>query len=498
MRPAMAPPTSVLWPDEAIEAMAGAAREILARVGVRVDSERAVAALTAAGGAPGSAGRVLLPAAAVDRALASVPGEFTLLARDPAKSVPVSPAPDATFVHNSGEDPRVADPVTGRSRPATMADQALAARVMHRLRYPQTVNSLFWPSDVPAELQPLYSYLALALETDKHLGSPCIDYGWQLGPLSAMAEAVAGAARDRLTYALDVSFSPVSPLQLGAEVCEGLLEAAGRDVVVEILPCPMGGTTAPASLAGGIAQQHAEVLAGVVLAQALRPGTPCYAGVRLAPSHPRSGEFLGGAPEGALASLGATQLARRDGLACDCYGPTSGSPVLELQAGLEQGLTLMLSSMARPRFLSGCGTMQGTASCLEALVVHDQLFAHLFNGLTPRTWDDDALAVEAVAEAVLGGKGFLALKHTRRHLRRDVEQPTFGFRGGIDDWLASGRGSLVDEARAKVAELVAGRPLGLPDDVAAELCRVIDETARSRGLSEWPDPRRLVDAPARG
>ena len=42
------------------------------------------------------------------------------------------------------------------------------------------------------------------------------------------------------------------PLQLGAEVCDGLLDAPGRDVVVEILPCPMGGTTAPASLAGGV------------------------------------------------------------------------------------------------------------------------------------------------------------------------------------------------------------------------------------------------------
>ena len=348
---------------------------------------------------------MLVPAAAVDQALAAVPGEFILLARDPAKSVPVSPAPSATFVHNSGEDPQRGRPVTGRTRPATLADQALAARVMHRLRYPQTVNSLFWPGDVPPELQPLYSYLALALETDKHLGSPCIDFGWQLGPLAAMAEAVAGSARDRLAFALDVSFSPLSPLQLGAEVCDGLLEAAGRDVVVEILPCPMGATTAPASLAGGIVQQHAEVLAGVVLIEALRPGTACYAGVRLGPSHPRSGEFLGGAPEGSLASLGATQLARRDGLACDCYGPTSGSPVLDLQAGMEQGLTLMLSALARPRFLSGCGTMQGTASCLEALVVHDQLFAHVFNGLSPRAWDDEALAVGAVAEAVLGGQG---------------------------------------------------------------------------------------------
>jgi trimethylamine--corrinoid protein Co-methyltransferase len=486
-------PASVLWPDEAIEAMRRASREILAQVGVRVDSPRAAEALTAAGCAPGAAGRVLVPAAVVEAALALVPSEFTLLARDPSRSVPVSAAPGETFVHNSGEDPNVADPLSGRSRPSTIRDQALAARVMHRLRYPQTINSLFWPSDVPPDLEPLYSYLVLAFETDKHVSSPCVDYAWQLAPLAAMAEAVAGGARDRLQFALDLSFSPISPLQLGAEVCDGLLETATHDIVVEILPCPMGATTAPASLAGAIAQQHAEVLAGVVLTQAVRPGAPTFAGARLGPSHPRSGELLGGAPEAALASLGATQLARRDGLACDCYGPTSGAVVLDMQAGFEQGLSLMLSSLARPRFLSGCGTMQATASCLEALVIHDQLFAHAFNGLAARGWDDEALGVAAVAEAVLGGKGFLSLKHTRRHLRRDVEQPVTGFRGGIDEWLATGRTSVVEEARARVEQLCAIAPPGLPDDVVAELCGIVSATAAARGLNEWPDPRRVLD-----
>jgi trimethylamine--corrinoid protein Co-methyltransferase len=371
---------------------------------------------------------------------------------------------------------------------------------MHRLRYPQCINSLFWPSDVPPDLQPLYSYLALALETDKHLGSPCVDFGWQVAPLVAMAEAVvaAGRARDATrapAVALDISFSPVSPLHLPGEVCDGLMAAAAHGAAVMVLPCPMGGTTAPASLAGGLAQQHAEVLAGIVLVQALRPGTPCVAGVRLGPAHPRTGGYLGGAPEGALVSLGATQLARRDGLSCDCYGPTTGSPVLELQAGLEEALTLTLSALALPRFLSGCGTMQGTATCLEALVVHDQLFAALFNGLTARAWDDEALAVDVVADAVLAGKGFLGSSHTRRYLRHDVEQPRLGFRGGIDEWLASGRTSLVDEARERVAELVAAEPLGLPGDVAAELCGVIDDAARARGLSSWPDPWRLLVEP---
>jgi trimethylamine---corrinoid protein Co-methyltransferase len=485
---------SPLWPDEAIEAMAAAAREVLATVGVRVDSARAAEAMAAAGCAPGPAGRFLVPAAFFGAALAWCPPEYTLLARDPDKSLPVAAAPGPVWVHNSGEDPNVADPATGACRPATLRDQARATRVMHALRYPHAVNSLFWPADVPADLQPLYSFLVLANETDKHIGSPLADYAWQLAPLAAMAEAVAPADPSRHACAFDIGLCPVSPLQLGAEVCDGILETAAGPAAVEILPAPMGGTTAPASLAGGLVQQHAEVLAGVVLVQAVRPGTPCCAGVRLGPSHPRTGESMAGAPEGSLASLGATQLARRDGLACDCYGPGSGSPVLDLQAGLEEGLTLMLSALARPRFLSGCGVMQGTASCLEALVVHDQLFAATFNGLTLRDWDGDALGVAAISEAVLGDRGFLGLKHTRRFLRHDVEQPRLGYRGGIDEWLASGRSSLVDEAREKVVELVRHEPLGLPADVLAELCRIIDEAARSRGLSEWPDPRSTLEA----
>jgi trimethylamine--corrinoid protein Co-methyltransferase len=493
----MTDPAGVLWPDEAIEAMAGAARQVLATVGVRVDSARAAQAMAAAGCAPGPAGRVLVPAAAVDAALASCPREFTLLARDRAKSLPVSAAPGPIWVHNSGEDPHVADPVTGVYRSATMLDQARAARVMHALRFPHAVNSLFWPSDVPADLQPLYSFLVLAHETDKHIGSPLADYGWQIAPLAAMAETVAMSRPERSEFSFDMAFCPVSPLQLGAEVCDGILSTADHHTAIEILPAPMGGTTAPASLAGGLVQQHAEVLAGIVLAQAVKAGTPCCAGVRLGPSHSRTGESMGGAPEGSLAALGATQLARRDGLACDCYGPGSSSPVLDMQAGLEDGLTLMLSALARPRFLSGCGVMQGTASCLEALVVHDQLFADAFNGLAPRGWDAAALGVEAIEKAVVGGKGFLNLKHTRRYVRHDVEQPRLGFRGGVDEWVASGRLSLVEEARAKAQELAGRAPLALADDVVNELCRIIDESARARGLSDWPDPRRVIEETAR-
>ena len=126
-----------LWPPEAIEAIRAASLELLARVGVRVDSAEAEALLQAAGGSPGPQGRVLLPAAAVAAALESCRGEYLMAARDPRRDLSIGPAPGRIHVHNMGEAPAVGDPRTGRSRPATFRDQALAARVMHHAAVPR-------------------------------------------------------------------------------------------------------------------------------------------------------------------------------------------------------------------------------------------------------------------------------------------------------------------------------------------------------------------------
>ena len=42
-------------------------------------------------------------------------------------------------------------------------------------------------------------------------------------------------------------------------------------------------------------------------------------------------------------------------------------------------------------------------------------------------------------------------------------------------------------------QALAQEPVGLPADVEAELCRLIDAAAARIGLSGHPDPRRLLD-----
>lgn len=484
-----------LWPEAAIEAIHRASLALLARAGVRVESPAARDLFLAAGCSAAGGDRVLIPETAVDEALARRPERYTLAARDPDRSLVFDAEPAQTYVHNLGGARDVVDPRTGAGRRATVRDQVLATRLMHNLVNQHQVTSLWQPADVPDLLEPLYSYLIVAWETDKMIGGPGISYPFQARYLNEMATVVTGADGSNGTYPVDLAFSPVSPLILGGEVTEALVEHVRRGgAAVEILPCPAAATTAPGALSAALAQQNAEVLAGVVLTQIVAPGTPVYYGPRLSAVDPRSGVVVSGTPETGVASMAAVLLARRYGLACDCYGPCSDSKVVDAQFGYERMANALLGLAAQPRLLSGIGEIQaGVGSCPEVIVIDDEVLNNAFYALSPRPWDDDALDVEAMVDGVLSGRGFLGTKHTRRYIRSEFVTPLLSYRGGLGDWLAAERRGVVDLAGEKAATLVERPPVGLPDDLLAALCDQIDRAAREIGLDEWPDPRRALE-----
>ena len=485
---------AALWPAEAIEAMHLAALALLERAGVRVESPAARELLLAAGCALDAQERVTIPRAVVEDALAACPREYVLAARDPERSLAMDPDPAQTYVHNLGGARDVIDPRTGAGRRATLRDQVLATRVMHNLVHQHQVTSLWQPEDVPDALEPLFSYLILAHETDKAIGGPGISFPFQARYLHEMAVAVTGADGSDGTYPVDLAFSPVSPLILGGDVSDALVEQVRRGgIVVEILPCPAAATTAPGAVSAALAQQHAEVLAGVVLTELAAPGTPVYYGPRLSAVDPRSGVVVSGTPETGVASAAAVLLARRCGLACDCYGPCSDSKVVDAQFGFERAVNALLGLAPRPRLLSGIGEIQaGVASCLEVLAIDDEVLNNAFYAVAPRPWDVDALDIDATVDGVLSGRGFLGTKHTRRYIRSDFVSPLLSYRGGLSEWLTEERSGIVDLAADRVAEIVDREPVGLPGDVLDELTGLIERCAAELGVSGQPDPRRVL------
>lgn len=482
-----------LWSDEALDAIEGTAFELLARAGIKVPSPIVRELMVGAGCTPGDADRVLVPAGAVRDALAACPRQFIQAARDPIKDLVIDPDPGIVYVHNTGETAILLDPLTGQSRPSAFADQVGAARVLHQLVNLHSINPPLSPQDVPGPMVPLFSYLALVSETDKHVNGPGVSLSIQVEYLLKMASVALGDAEARNARRLSLYLSPVSPMQLGGEVSEGLVVAARAGAVCQILPAPTAGTTAPAPLAAALAQQHAEVLAGVIVAQAVNPGTPCIYGPRLQASDPRSGTAAWGLPVLGLSAAGATLLARRIGLAADCYGLATDAKVVDAQNGYERAINGLLGAMARPRYLSGVGSLDSVAAInLEQIEVDDEILGYLLYAIEERPWDSEALDVDAIVEGSLKGN-FLGIRQTRRYLRREACPTSISYHGGLQEWLKTGRTSVLEPARERLREHLAAEPVGLPADVEAQLCDLIDEAGREMGVGEWPDPRRLLD-----
>ena len=482
-----------LWTEPDLDAIHETALLTIEQVGIDIGSPPAREALLRFGCTAGSDSRVRIPRAAVAEALSLCPREFRHPARDQRRDLAIDCGAAQTYVHNMAGAATVCDPRSGARRPATCLDQARLTRVMHHLRNQRLVCPMVQLQDVPDALEPLYSYLICAWETDKALSAPGIESGGQARYLWEMAR-LALDARDAGGPAIDFYACSLSPLCWPTADSEKLLAMASLgQVEVMIIAEPTAGTTAPITLAAAIAQQHAELLAGVVLLQAVAPGTPTTLGPRLGVADLRSGLMASGAYSTGLASVAAVELARRDGLACDCYGLCTDSMVPDAQFGYERAINGLLGLAAQPRYLSGMGDLQsGMTTCPEALVIDDDIVSHLLAAAEPHASDDPMLGVQIVGAGVAASAGFLALDHTRRHRAREAVETRVAYNGGLGQWTHGGRRDVCERASDAVSEILAHDPVGLPQETVDELCSLIDRAAREMGIDDYPDPRRIV------
>ena len=483
-----------LWSEQDLDAMDQLAFEILEEVGIRVDAPDAREILVFAGCRLASDGRVRIPKDVALSATELCTTRFRLAARGPGRSLEVSPDPGETWVHNMSGAALVCDAATGERRPATCADQAGLARIMHQLRNLHLVCPMVQAQDVPAPLEPLYSYLLTVWETDKYVGAPGIEDGLQAGYIKEMSQLVVDPGDDGSGAAIDFYACSLSPLRLPAADTEKLLAMAGMNhSAMMIISAPTAGTTAPVTLPEAVAQQHAELLAGVVLLQAAAPGTPTTLGPRLNVADLRSGSIASGRYATGLASAAAVELARRHDLACDCYGLCTDSMVPDAQFGYERAINGLLGAAMHPRLLSGIGDMQcGMATNLEALIIDDDLLNDLLGAVETHQVDTEDLRAKVIAEGVSAPAGFLSLPHTRRHRPTPSITGRVTYGGGLDQWLREGSMDTSERAGAAVPELLAAPPVGLREDVLEGLCALIAHAARRMGVVDYPDPHRMV------
>ncbi|MFZ5822044.1 MAG: trimethylamine methyltransferase family protein [Chloroflexota bacterium] len=436
--------------ESEIESIHQATLRILNEIGV-VLKHKATQDLLAAAGARVDGERVKFPPELVERCIGSAGKTVSIRGRNGA----VKTLGDGKlYFHNLGGARDIYNAADGSKRYASIEDVQNATRLLDALENCNTITPFFTPRDVPGELMSLMMYRHALPHTVKPVQGPGVQYPGEVKYALRMAEVI-GPPAEVLTLAV----SPVSPLNIPDYEAEAIIEIARAGVAFGPLPCPTAGATAPLSMAGALAQQNAEVLAPIILAQVVQPGLPVIYCGRLAMMEPRTGISVWGGVELALVSAATIQLGHHYGLPVNVYGFSTNGHTLDLQDGFERGINAAVPALAGADELSGIGEMEAGVSGSFAQMVADNEFVAGIHRLRGRfEVSEDALAVEVIAKVMDGSHNFLGQKHTMKYLRSgEIFISKLASRDTWEQWEEGGRQGLAERAQAEAERILAER-----------------------------------------
>jgi trimethylamine--corrinoid protein Co-methyltransferase len=242
------------------------------------------------------------------------------------------------------------------------------------------------------------------------------------------------------------------------------------------------------SLAGGLAQQNAEVLASIVLVQLLAPGLPVIYFGRLAALNMRSGVPMWGNPEIGLAAAATVQIGHHYGLPVNVYGLAGNGYAIDIQSGYERALNAVVPALAGADELSGVGEMAGGIFSSDAqMVIDNEIIAMVQRLRRGMAVDEDTLAVEVIAQVMDSTRNYLAEPHTVKYLRAgEVWQGRLGMQAtGWEAWRDAGRPTVVERAQREAERILTAHQVPpLPEDQARALDEIV-QAARDEAPADW-------------
>lgn len=469
--------------DDGLDKIEATAYRLLDEVGIALDHEEAREMLHGRG-CKIEKGRTHIPADVVEwtlnnitphRDVFNLQGELAFRFGD-----------GAIRFHNGGGPPFTYDLESGKRRPATLKDVVDMSRLLDALPHVDVVVPLFGPQDVPAELLVVASTAATLRNTRKPVSSAaiekpaCVDYVVQMA-----AACCGGMAFYRKHPSMMISVSPVSPLTFTADVTASIIAVVASGSPFYPLPAPSLGATGPITMAGALAQQHAEVLASLVIAAAAQPGALVGYSSRINPIDLRTAVSSWGGPEVGMSGACAAQLAHRLGLPCDSYGLSTSATRLDAQFAYERLTNAFPPALAGVDILSGLGTTDsGMAGGFEIAVIDDEIISLLKHVARGCTVNDDTLAFDVMQKVIPGDGVFLAEDHTVKHMKDALWIPEISVRSTSDEAESE---SVAVRARSRAAQILKTHQVEpLPDDVSQQIDQIMERARRELVGSQAP------------
>jgi len=462
-----------------IQAVHYASMEILHQTGITVLSERALKVLDDAGAdVHPETNQVKIPPYLVEEALRKAPSTFTLAWRGKKRyrfeqgRVHFGMAGSPPFVHD----------LNGVRRQGTYEDVANFFRLGDALKYVHcpsgcvkgTVEDMGLPETVAMARRFL-----IRLQNTEKPGPDSFRAGVEDSirlQLAVLGGGINELRRRPMTW---YWHNPTSPLVFSKELTDNALVYANNGLPILFAPEVMGGVSGPMTLAGILALQTAEFLAGAVIAQTAARGhrPPVVMGCVSGVVDMKTSVMSLGSAESGLLNIGTAQMARFYNVPSRGTGGTTEAMVPDGQSGIEGGITLLLAALAGHTFIyNAVGALEPAVLAIsyeKALIDHDTLgmATRILGGMEI---SDKTLATDVIDEVVTKRDGnFLFAEHTREHFRSHFYPEIFN-RELWEGWKKNGSRSVRQVARERVKQIIKDyEPQPLEKDIEKDVKEII-------------------------
>src|SRR6478752_199376 len=468
----MRPRLSVLEP-ELIERVVDEAKRVLATHGMEVRGPGLRQRLLDAGLPQRPDGRILFPRDVVEEAIRVAPRSFTLY--DRAGEPRADLGEDRVHFIPGSSGLKVLDHRTGEARLAMSADFAEYIRLGDGLANIPYLATAFSTSDIEPQVSDAWRlYLCLVNSTKPVVSGAFTEHG-----VPRMAEMMALFRSD----ADDLRARPMSIFTITAtgnfryseDSCQNLIDCVEAGIPVEIVPVTLMGLIAPVTLVGATVFHTIDVLAGITMAQVIRPGAPVLFGGAPATFHMKIASSPMAAIEALQLDVAYVAVAKTLGLPTQSYMALSDAKTLDAQAGAETFGSALLAALAGVNSVSGPGMLDFLLVFSLPKLVYDDAMCGQVLHFVREVHELDDLPVNELIDQLVADQHLIMAPHTTEHWPRELFLPASIIdRDNREAWTRAGAKEIDERAADEVnRRLGAYRQLETDPAVDAELQRII-------------------------
>ena len=441
--------------DKAVTDIIDTAYRLLSEIGLgEVPLELQELAL-AKGAYLNEAGRLCYSRMMIESIIDIAPKSFMLYGRDTKHDIEIGGR--KVYYGTGGAAVQTLDSKSGLYRASTLHDLYEFTRLADQMDNLSWFTRICVATDVPdiyeLDLNTIYALIA---GTQKHVGTS-FTLGSAVAPAIAMFDhAMGGAGAFAKRPCCKVHISPIiSPLKYGEDAFDVAKAAIAHNMPINAIIAAQSGATAPAPLAGMLAQTTAETLAALMMVNVIQPGHPMIFSNWPFVVDLRTGSFSGSGGEISVLNAAAAQISNVLGLVSGVASSMADAKAVDAQMGVEKGLSSLAAGLAGANMIYESAGMMASllGASFEAMILDNEMLALNQRAIRGVEVNEETLGFDAIRQAVYGDGHFLGGENTMNAMLRDYYYPTLANRDSPTVWEETGAPDAWHAAQTRLAQL---------------------------------------------